>query len=52
MMPSIHYARTEDGINIAYWTLGKGSPLIADVGYWSHVQREWDIPERRAWFER
>ena len=52
MMPSIQYARTEDGVSIAYWTLGKGSPLLADVGYWSHVQREWDIPERRAWFER
>ncbi len=52
MMPSIHYARTEDGVSIAYWTLGHGSPLIADVGQWSHVQREWDIPERRAWFER
>ncbi len=51
MRPSIHYARTEDGVSIAYWTLGKGSPLIADVGPYSHVQREWDIPERRAWFE-
>ena len=52
MMPSIRYARTEDGVSIAYWTLGQGSPLIADLGQWSHVQREWDIPERRAWLER
>ena len=52
MMPSIRYARTEDGVSIAYWTLGQGSPLMADLGQWSHIQREWDIPERRAWLER
>ncbi len=52
MMPSIRYALTEDGISIAYWTLGEGSPLIVDVGQWSHVQQEWDIPERRVWLER
>lgn len=52
MMPSIQYATTEDGVSIAYWKLGEGSPLIADVGPFSHVQREWDIPERRAWLER
>jgi len=23
--PPIQYARTEDGVNIAYWTLGRGS---------------------------
>ena len=52
MMPSIRYARTEDGVSIAYWALGQGSPLMADLGQWSHIQREWDIPERRAWLER
>ena len=52
MLPNIHHARTEDGVSIAYWTLGDGPPLIAELGSWSHVQREWDIPERRAWFER
>ena len=52
MEPSIRYARTEDGVSIAYWALGDGYPLIADVGDWSHVQREWDIPERRAYSER
>jgi class 3 adenylate cyclase len=52
MMPSIQYARTEDDVSIAYWTLGTGSPIIADVGQWSHTQREWDIADRAAWFER
>lgn len=41
--PQIQYAKTEDGVNIAYWTLGEGEaivhmpPLIA-----SHVQLEWE----------
>ena len=52
MEPSIRYAKTEDGVSIAYWALGDGYPLIADVGQWSHVQREWGIPERRAYSER
>ncbi len=52
MRPHIQYAQTEDGVNIAHWAMGDGPPLVADVGQWSHIQREWDIPERRAWFER
>ena len=26
--PPIQYARTEDGVNIAYWTLGNGAPVV------------------------
>ncbi len=26
--PRIQYAQTKDGVNIAYWTLGKGMPLV------------------------
>ena len=26
--PPIQYARTEDGVNIAYWTLGEGPPVL------------------------
>ena len=29
MDPQIKYATTEDGVSIAYWTLGEGKPLIA-----------------------
>jgi hypothetical protein len=28
--PPIQYARTEDWVNIAYSTLGEGSPLVCD----------------------
>ena len=27
MEPRIQYAKTEDGVNIAYWTMGEETPL-------------------------
>ena len=51
--PPIQYARTEDGVNIAYWTMGDGPPLL-----WLPTQPAvpWvvyqDQPETQAWFER
>ena len=53
MEPRIQYAKTSDGVNIAFWTLGEGRPLIQMpvLGY-SHVQLEWQIPEWRLWYER
>jgi class 3 adenylate cyclase/pimeloyl-ACP methyl ester carboxylesterase len=53
MQPRIQYAKTSDGVNIAYWTLGQGgepllimSPLAA-----SHIALEWRFPAVRAWYE-
>jgi hypothetical protein len=31
-VPPIQYARTSDGINIAYWTLRDGPPLVIADG--------------------
>ena len=28
MEPRIQYAKTSDGVSIAYWTLGEGKPLV------------------------
>jgi hypothetical protein len=28
MEPRIQYAQTKDGVSIAYWTLGEGTPLV------------------------
>ena len=45
----IQYARTDDGVNIAYWTLGEGPPLvIVHPGAMSHGELEWRVPEIRA----
>lgn len=26
--PPIQYARTADGVNVAYWTVGSGAPVV------------------------
>jgi class 3 adenylate cyclase len=52
MEPRIQYAQTEDGVSIAYWTLGEGMPLVfAPTPPFSHIQREWQWPDYRAFYE-
>jgi len=52
MEPRIQYAKTSDGVNIAYWTLGDGTPFVHMPWFrMSHVQLEWQIPEIRRWYE-
>ncbi|MDO8615822.1 MAG: adenylate/guanylate cyclase domain-containing protein [Dehalococcoidia bacterium] len=54
MEPRIQYARTRDGVNIAFWSLGEGPALVIPPPAmpWSHLQMEWQIPEWRGWYER
>ena len=52
MEPRIQYAKTSDGVNIAYWSLGGGTPFVHMPWFrMSHVQLEWQIPEIRRWYE-
>jgi class 3 adenylate cyclase/pimeloyl-ACP methyl ester carboxylesterase len=52
MEPRIQYARTSDGVSIAYWALGDGTPFVHMPWFrMSHVQLEWQIPEIRRWYE-
>ena len=53
MEPRIQYAQTEDGVSIAFWTLGEGMPVVlAWTSPFSHIQLEWQMPEIRPWYER
>ena len=52
MEPRIQYAKTADGVSIAYWTLGEGEPLVHMPLLISNIQLEWQIPECRRWYER
>ena len=53
MEPQIRYAVAADGVRIALWTLGAGRPLLLlPMLPFSHIQIEWQVPERRAWYER
>lgn len=52
MEPRIQYATTADGVNIAFWSLGEGAPLVHLPWFRaSHVQLEWQFPEVRRWYE-
>ncbi|HEX9641904.1 MAG TPA: hypothetical protein VGB13_11390, partial [Candidatus Krumholzibacteria bacterium] len=52
MEPQIQYAKTSDGVSIAYWATGEGEPLVYMPNViWSHAQLEWQFPEIRHWYE-
>jgi class 3 adenylate cyclase len=52
MEPRIQYAKTADGVSIAFWTLGQGQPLVQMPSLpWSHIQLEWQDPGWRRWYE-
>jgi len=53
MEQRIQYAKTADGVSIAFSTLGEGPPLVASIGPpFGHRQLEWQIPEWRRWNEQ
>jgi class 3 adenylate cyclase len=52
MEPRIQYAKTKDGVSIAFWTLGEGAPLVHLPFFFSDIQVEWQFPECRRWYER
>jgi class 3 adenylate cyclase len=55
MEPRIQYAKTSDGVNIAFATSGDGPPLLvmnAAGAPVSHVQAEWQLPYYRTAIER
>ena len=52
MEPRIQYARTTDGVSIAFWTLGDGMPLVQMPAFLlTHIHLEWQVPEFRRWYE-
>ena len=45
MEPRIQYAKTSDGVNIAYATIGEGPPLIImSPRIATNIEDEWNIP--------
>jgi pimeloyl-ACP methyl ester carboxylesterase/DNA-binding CsgD family transcriptional regulator len=52
MEPGVRYARTRDGINIAFWTLGEGTPFVHLTPGTTASDGEWEMPECRSWYER
>jgi DNA-binding CsgD family transcriptional regulator/pimeloyl-ACP methyl ester carboxylesterase len=51
--PPIQYARTEDGVNIAYWILGAGpTAILVFPAAVSHLTLEWQVPRFRRMQEQ
>jgi len=50
--PQIQYAKTSDGVSIAFSTLGEGMPFVHMPFPFSHLQMGWETPEARSWWER
>jgi class 3 adenylate cyclase len=51
MEPRIQYAKTKDGVSIAFWTMGEGAPFVVMPGMYSHIQLEWQNRDVRRWYE-
>lgn len=52
MEQEIRFCTTSDGVRIAYATVGQGPPLVLCSGVYSDIEAEWQLPWRRAWYER
>lgn len=51
MEPKIRYARTADGVSIAYAVSGAGMPLVYLAPVVRHLTVEWNFPQQRRRFE-
>ena len=51
--PSVQFAPSSDGVNVAYWVIGHGPAVVTlhELAT-SHIQLEWDFPEAREGYER
>jgi class 3 adenylate cyclase/pimeloyl-ACP methyl ester carboxylesterase len=52
MEARIQYARTADGVSIAFWAAGDGYPVVEMPPVpWSHLQVEFEDEQFRRWYE-
>jgi pimeloyl-ACP methyl ester carboxylesterase/DNA-binding CsgD family transcriptional regulator len=53
MTPPIRYARTTDGVNIAFAELGAGPTVVCLPPLpFSHIEEAWRLPGAARWYER
>ena len=48
----IRFCTTEDHASIAYASVGTGYPLVRALGWFSHLEVEWEWPAGRRFWER
>ena len=53
LAPRIRHATTHDGVDVAYYAIGRGPTLVyLPWSIISHVAREWEDREQRHWLKR
>jgi pimeloyl-ACP methyl ester carboxylesterase len=48
MEQQIRFCTTSDGVRIAYATVGEGPPLVRVLGWFTHLEVEWQTAYQRA----
>ncbi|MEW5875644.1 MAG: alpha/beta fold hydrolase, partial [Candidatus Zixiibacteriota bacterium] len=48
---TIRYCTTTDGLRIAYSIVGAGRPIVRVLGWFTHLEMEWDWPDLRYFWE-
>ncbi len=48
----ISFCTTRDGVRLAYSVVGTGPPLVRVLGYFTHLEAEWEWPDLRLFWER
>jgi len=51
MEPQIRYAKTSDGVNIAWYAIGSGAPYVWAASPMASISAHWRIPELREILE-
>jgi class 3 adenylate cyclase len=51
MEQQIRFCTTSDGIRIAYATVGQGPPVVRVLGWFTHLEYEWENPRWRRAYE-
>ena len=49
--PEIRYCTTSDGVALAYSIVGSGPCIVRVLGYFTHLEAEWDWPDLRRFWE-
>jgi DNA-binding winged helix-turn-helix (wHTH) protein/predicted esterase len=49
--PPVRYARTQDGVSVAYSVSGDGPPLVRFLGWFTHIGLEWRWDALRRFWE-
>jgi pimeloyl-ACP methyl ester carboxylesterase len=48
----IQFCTTSDGVRIAYSVIGRGPTLVRVLGHFTHLEKEWEWPDLRYFWER